>query len=167
LIYASAGVTISSNNVSNTQGGVFVGSDPTYGVADGSTISLNRISTTHAYDGIDVCSNGNSVSKNTIYSSDESAVHLDDQCFGPGNSPSGNNNNVEGTIVNTACAGVLEGPSASGNNVGLISPNTFYNVTYTDLQGSDTCTPAFAPAKISGKNQAVASHGHARVTAMR
>jgi nitrous oxidase accessory protein NosD len=59
LVYASSGVTTSGNLVNNTQFGIAYVSDPTLGTADGGTIVSNKISATHLYDGIDVCSNSN------------------------------------------------------------------------------------------------------------
>lgn len=167
LVYASANVKVSSNNVSNTQGGIVLESDPTFGSADGSTISLNRISTTHIYDGIDVCSDGNTISRNIVSSSDESAIHLDDECTEPDTTTTGNNNDVFDNTVNTACAGILEGPVVTGNFTGGTPINTFFNVTSISLTGSDTCTPAFAQVKKVGNNKAGARHGHGKIQAAR
>lgn len=81
---ASPNVTIKSNNVSNTQFGIAIVSDPTLGVADGAILTSNTVSLTHLYDGIDLCSNNNKATGNTISGSDESGIHLDDTCPGAG-----------------------------------------------------------------------------------
>jgi hypothetical protein len=130
LVYASTGITISLNNVGSAQFGITADSDPTYGPGDNTTIKSNKVQGTQIFDAIDVCSNSNTVTSNTIYGSTESAIHLDDSCG------SGNNNTASGNIINGACAGVLLG-TGSGNTS---TPNTFINVGSTTLAG-DTCTP--------------------------
>jgi len=127
LVYASEGVTISSNSVGSAQFGIAVDSDPTYGPADSNTITSNKISGTQVFDAIDVCSSSNTVKLNNIYGSAQSAIHVDDGCG------SGNYNTVTNNTINEACAGILE-----GTNTGTYSPNTYDNVTYTTLAG-DVC----------------------------
>jgi hypothetical protein len=46
LVYASSGVTVSGNTVGNTQFGIAFVSDPTFGPADGGTVTGNRIAAT-------------------------------------------------------------------------------------------------------------------------
>jgi len=132
LIYASAGVTASSNTVESTQLAIVPATDPTYGNADGTTINSNHIGGTQNYDAIDLCSDNNTAESNVIYGSAQSGIHLDDSC-----SPStGSNNIVKSNTVNEACAGILLG-SGTGNT---LAPNTYMNVTNTTLAG-DTCSP--------------------------
>jgi hypothetical protein len=104
------------------------------------------VSTTHLYDGIDLCSNNNVATSNIINGADESGVHVDDTCTG-----ASTGNIVQKNTINSACAGVLSGP-ASGST---ISPNTYYNTINIQVTGSDTC--------ISGPRAAqkavVKSHG--------
>ena len=130
LVYASAGVSVTSNTVGNSQLGISFDSDPTDGSADGGTIASNKVSATHLFDGLDVCSNGNSVLKNTVFGSDESGIHLDSACSGTGTS-----NTVTNNVINDSCAGILEDPGTT-NTVGS---NTFHNVTNTIATGP-TCT---------------------------
>lgn len=134
LVYASSGVTTSGNVVSSTQYGIAYASDPTLGAADGGTITLNKVSATHLYDGIDVCSNNNTIQKNTINASDEAGVHLDSTCGG-----TGVNNTVMSNTVNLGCAGILDG--GSGNTY---SGNLFYNTKVLFATGTDVCSPAVA-----------------------
>ncbi len=151
LVYGSAGVKISGNYVSNTQYGITVDSDVADSLpADGSVISGNHVQATHLYDAIDLCSSSNVVTKNTVFGSDESAIHVDDTCTG-----TSTGNSVANNTINSACAGILIGPSGSGST----SPNTYYNVTTEILSGSDVC-PLVAPATSfstaatrHGKNQ--------------
>jgi len=144
LIYASSGVTVTSNTVDSTQLGIVPATDPTYGNANGTIIRLNHVGGTQTYDAIDLCSDGNTASSNVIYGSAESAVHVDDEC-----PPStGSHTTVSSNTINEACAGILIGPSSASNTIGT---NTFMNVTNTTLAG-DTCTPLAGP---SGKHQSI------------
>jgi hypothetical protein len=134
LIYASVGITVSSNVVDSTQLAIVPATDPNYGPADDTVIQTNHIGGTQNFDAIDLCSNGNTATANMIYGSAQSGVHVDDECPGPGSTPSGNNNTVTGNTINEACAGILLG-SGSGNTT---SPDTFFNVVNTTL-GGDSC----------------------------
>jgi hypothetical protein len=142
LVYASTGVTITGNTVGNSQSGIIVFSDPTYGSADGATIMNNKVSATHVYDGIDTCSDNNFIKSNTVNGSDESGIHVDDQCLNPGDLPTGNGTTVQQNTINVACAGVLKG-SGSGN---VFASNTYFNVSVTEA-GGNTCTPPLARTK--------------------
>jgi parallel beta-helix repeat protein len=153
LVYASPNVTIKSNNVSNTQYGIAIVSDPTLGVADGAILTSNTVSLTHLYDGIDLCSNNNKATGNTISGSDESGIHLDDTCSG-----AGTGNTVTSNKINSACAGILSGPGATGNTT---TSNTFYNVITVQATGSNTCTP---PPGLASK---AVARAHARIRAAR
>ena len=115
-----------------TQAGIAVFSDATFGAADNSTIMGNTIFGTHDFDGIEVCSNNNTASLNVVNGSDESGIHIDDSCTG-----SATGNSVTKNIINSACAGILSGPS-TGN---ITTPNAFYNVVTLRLTGTNICTP--------------------------
>ena len=143
LIFASAGLSVTSNTVESTQFGIVPVTDPGFGgSANGTTIKANHIGGTQIFDAIDLCSDGNTVQGNVIYGSSQDAIHLDDSC-----SPStGSNNTVTGNAINEGCAGILLG-SGTGNTT--IPSNTFMNVTHTTLSG-DVCTPAVG--KMSGLN---------------
>ena len=100
--------------------------------ADTNVVSNNHVSDTHLGDGIDLCSNNNTVSGNTMFSSGQAGIHLDSSC------PStGNNNTVSKNTVNEACAGILLG-SGTGNTFPIA--NLVANVANTTLAG-DVCTP--------------------------
>jgi hypothetical protein len=141
--YGSENISITSNQVTNTQYGIAVTGCPgcggVNGDGNGATISNNTISATHLYDAIDVCANNVTVMNNKINGADESGVHLDDTCFSPESGAA-----VSGNTISQSCAGVLEGPNASGTGVGT---NTYYNVGTLVMTGSDTCTPALIPAR--------------------
>jgi len=153
LVYASSNVAIKSNNVSNTQFGIAIVSDPTLGAADGATLTSNTVSATHLYDGIDLCSNSNIVTTNTINGSDEAAIHVDDTCTG-----ASTGNMVTKNQINSACAGILSGPGASSNTT---IPNTFYNVVTLQSTGTNTCTPP------PGKPNKAGARSHTPIRAAR
>jgi hypothetical protein len=132
LIYASSGVTVLGNTVESTQLGIVPATDPTYGTADSTTIRSNHIGGTQNFDAIDLCSDNNTATLNTIYGSAQSGVHVDDEC--PPSTGSGNT--VTSNTINEACAGILLG-TGTGNTT---APNTFSNVTNTTLAG-DACSP--------------------------
>ncbi len=152
LIYASAGLTVTSNTVESAQLGIVPATDPTYGDANGTIIKSNHVGGTQNYDAIDLCSDNNTAQSNVIYGSAESGIHVDDEC-----PPStGSNTIATGNTINEACAGILIGPTSAGNT---IAPNTVMNVTNTTLAG-DTCTPSYTvfastPEGSSGKQQSL------------
>jgi hypothetical protein len=148
LVYASTGITVSGNGVNSSQFGIVAVTDPTYGPADSTSITTNRISGTQLFDAIDVCSNSNTVQTNTIYGSTESGVHFDDACG------SGNNNTATGNTINEACAGILLGTGTSNTS----TPNNFFDVTNTTLSGDVCPAPVSGSAKTgdaSGKQRAL------------
>jgi hypothetical protein len=145
LVYDSSNISVTSNHVSNTQGGVAIADD---GVlpADNATISGNVLNGSLVFDAIDVCgSNGGTVSTNTVAGSGQSAIHLDSTCTVIGG-PAGGGASVSGNTLNEACAGILNG--TSGNTIGT---NTSFNVGNTTLAG-DSCTVSEAD-RIGGSEQ--------------
>lgn len=146
LIFASEGISVTSNYVGSAQFGIVADTDSagfctgsngaiSCGPADNTIITGNRVVGTQIFDGIDACSNGNTVESNTIFGSTESGVHVDDTCTSSTyGTTSGNNNLVTKNVINEACAGVLTG-TGTGNTV---TPNTLYNAVNTTLAG-DVC----------------------------
>jgi parallel beta-helix repeat protein len=139
LIFDSGNMTITANFVTNVQNGIPIVTDGTM-PADNNTVANNHVSNTHLGDGIDLCSNGNSVSGNVVFSSGQAGIHLDSSC-----GSTGNNNIVSTNIVNEACAGILRG-TGTGNTFPL--PNLVANVANTSLDG-DVCTPTvLSPRRV-------------------
>jgi hypothetical protein len=138
LVFASAGVTVSGNTVGNIQFGIAFVSDPVSGPADGGIITGNRVSATHIFDGIELCSSSNAVHGNTLNGSAESAIHVDSSC-GPVM-----NNVVSGNTVNDACAGIMVGTAAGSNSIGF---NAFFNARHTVLT-ADRCTPPLSSVPL-------------------
>jgi parallel beta-helix repeat protein len=132
LIFDSGDVTITGNSVTNTQNGIPIVTDGAF-PADHNAVSNNHVSNTHLGDGIDLCSNHNTVSGNTVFSSGRAGIHLDSSC-----GSTGNNNIVSKNTVNEACAGILLG-SGTGNTFPIA--NVVANVANTSRAG-DVCTPA-------------------------
>ncbi|MGA9530242.1 MAG: right-handed parallel beta-helix repeat-containing protein [Terriglobales bacterium] len=141
--YGSENVSITTNQVANTQYGIAVTGCPgcggVNGDGDGATISGNTISATHLYDAIDVCANNAIVTSNKINGADESGIHIDDTC----GFPSETGNSISSNTISQSCAAVLEGPNTSST----VGTNTYYNVGTQLMTGSDTCTPALAPVR--------------------
>jgi hypothetical protein len=134
LINDSGDVSIRGNTVTFTQNGIAVVTDGNQ-PSDNNTIINNQVTNTLLGDGIDLCSNGNSVIANSVFSSVRAGIHLDGSC---GPASTGNNNTVSRNVVNDACAGILLG-SGTGNR--FLGGNAFANVANTTLAG-DTCTVA-------------------------
>jgi parallel beta-helix repeat protein len=144
LIYDSGNMTITGNSVTNAQNGIPIVTDGTF-PADNNVVSNNHVSSTHLGDGIDLCSNNNTVFGNTVFTSGQAGIHLDSSC-----GSTGNNNIVSKNTVNEACAGILLG-SGTGNTFPIA--NLVANVANTTLAG-DVCTPAVLTVSR------VASQGH-------
>jgi len=143
IVFDSGSLTIQSNTVSNTQFGIVIYSDGEQD-ADNNTITSNSVAATHADDGMDLCSNGNTVKANIVYASDGAGIHLDSTCSEDGGS-TGNGNTVSGNTVNEACAGVLLG-SGTGNG---LSANSSFNVIDTTFAG-DICPAGDNTAEVRG-----------------
>jgi parallel beta-helix repeat protein len=154
LVYSSANVEVGFNTVGSTNFGIVTVSDPTYpsqqdptGGADHTNIHDNNVLGTQVFDGIDVCSNNNTVLNNSVFSSTEAGIHLDSSC-----GSTGKNNVVLSNTINEACAGILQGGTPNtlggGSLFGLIplpGSNTFFNDANTVLAGN-VCPVAPAPA---------------------
>jgi hypothetical protein len=164
LLFDSGGtsgtpVTISSNTVSNTQGGIVIYTDGS-APADYNTVSSNKVTTTPAIvvtgytyllDGIDLCSNHNTATSNTVYYSSGSGVHLDSSCA---TGMTGNSSSASGTTVNEACAGVL-----LGNNAGSATTTTSYNVVEVTATG-DSCPVGNGGTSVSASGRATPQPKH-------
>jgi len=136
LVYGSQSIAVTGNTVNNTQFGIGIATDPSSPSADSNTVTGNKVSTTNLYDGIELCSNANLAQSNSIFGSDEAGVHIDDSCTG-----SATGNKVTNNTINSACAGLLIGPGASGS---ITTPNAFFNVSTVVKSGSNVCTPPLA-----------------------
>jgi hypothetical protein len=152
IIQCSQGVTVSGNTIGDTQAGITVYSGSVcpsrgYGNGDANTITKNTISQTHIFDAIYVCGNFNLVQGNTINSTSEAAIRLDDSC-NPG--ISGISNTFSSNVVNEACTTSLVDPVVVGANT--IGSNTTYNVAFDQLVGTvlspGFCIASGAPTSI-------------------
>jgi hypothetical protein len=161
LLYDSGGangspVAISTNTVSNTQGGIVAITDGAE-TADYNNVTSNKVTTTPAIvvtgqtfllDGIDLCSNNNTAMSNTVFNSSGAGVHLDSSCSEP-SGPSGTGTATDNT-VNEACAGVLLG--SSGSATGTVT----FNVVETTAPGN------MCPAGNSGASAIIRAAGKVR-----
>jgi hypothetical protein len=113
----------------------------TSGVGDGAIVTTNKVFGTRIFDGIDVCTNNNTIQTNTIMNSSESAIHLDASCGVFDSGTSGSGNTVTGNTIVDACTGVLEDAGTSNTTV----PNTYFAAGTT---AGSSCTPT--PSRQSG-----------------
>ncbi len=152
LVYDSADVKTVNNVVGNTQFGIVYVTDTSFpGLsADGGTIASNTVLGTSIFDGIDICSNHNSVTHNVVYDSDESGIHLDSSC-----GTTGNDNHVLRNTINEACAAILDG--GSGN---VTSGNVFLNDVYTILTGNTCSSPLMSSAQQATASVLSGGSGH-------
>jgi hypothetical protein len=152
LLYDTAensGITVTGNRVGNSQlpiALITLGDDGA-NLGDGVTVSDNHIFGTSAYDAIDVCTNGSTVTGNTIFNSAESGVHLDASCGIHFGGLTGNNNIATGnTILESACAGILFDPTTTGNTT---TPDTYYTVPFPVTSSTSKCTVAAGTAMLA------------------
>jgi hypothetical protein len=141
----NSGIEVESNTLGNSQIPIALETYEEYGsteYGDGVTVSGNKIFGTGYYDAIDVCTNDNSITGNTIFNSAESGVHLDSSCAGA-SVPTGNTNTVNSnTILESACAGILEDSVTTGNTTGT---ETYWTVPFPLLVSSTAFPPASCP----------------------
>jgi parallel beta-helix repeat protein len=125
-------IVVSGNTLGNSNVAIslFTSTPGTYG--DGVSVTGNKIFGTSTFDGIDVCTNGNAITGNTVFNSAQSGIHLDASCGGTGigNGVTGN------TILESACAGILtdSGTGTVGAN------NTYYTVPFPVTSSIASCT---------------------------
>jgi hypothetical protein len=150
LILDSGDMSIRGNSVASTQYGIAVVTDGNQSDNNNSVIN-NQIVNTQIGDGIDLCSNGNTVMSNSVFSSSQAGILLDGSCS---STSTGNNNTISANVVNDACAGILLG-SGTGNTFPVA--NTYANVAFLTLAG-DVCTPPAVPSVHA--NSLVASPRH-------
>jgi hypothetical protein len=135
----SSGITVSSNIVGNSQIPIALFTD-TANLGDTVSVTGNKVFGTSTYDGIDVCTNSNTVTGNTIFNSAESGVHLDASCSGTGNSNIATGN----TILESACAGILNDSGTTGNTT---APDTYYTVPFPVTSSTGSCPFVAGPVR--------------------
>ncbi len=107
------------------------------------TVTVNYINNSFV-DGIDICSNGNTIQNNDEYNSVRAGIHIDSTCTeGSGGGSSGNNNVLTKNNSNGACAGLLLG-NGTGNTS---NPQILIaNVNFQTLAGN-TCNMPLGTSK--------------------
>jgi parallel beta-helix repeat protein len=132
-------IVVSGNTLGNSNVAISLFTDTTGTYGDGVNVTSNKIFGTSTFDGIDVCTNGNIITNNTIFNSSQSGIHLDASCSG-----TGTGNNVNGnTILESACAGILT-DSGTGT-VG--AANVFYTVPFPVTNSTASCPVPSGPAR--------------------
>jgi len=115
----SGGITVTSNIVGNSQNPIALETDGDNGggnLGDGVSVTTNKVFGATG-DAIDVCTNSNKVTSNTIFNNGNSGVHLDASCGVSYGGVSGINNVATGnTIVESTCAGILDDSGGTGGN---------------------------------------------------
>ncbi len=134
-------VPVTTNKISNSQfAGIGLYTD---GASDDwINVAGNTIQNTSEFDGIDACSNNNTITGNKITNSTaEAAIHLDGLCGG-----TGTGNTVTGNKMTNACVGILSGPAEGENTIGT---NKYVSVQQQIVYGTDSysCGPAHHPVR--------------------
>src|ERR1700732_4417176 len=138
LFFSATGdPTIQGNVVDSANIGIATDAD-----AGGATITSNHVGGSLNFDGIDLCTPGDTAKSNVVYNSTNSGIHLEDSCVSAATGAT-----VTTNSINEACTGVLVGATAGGTT----TPNTYFNVFTEVLTGSDTCTPPALPGNSSVK----------------
>ena len=143
-------VPVTGNKVSNSAF-AGVGLYSLGGSNDWINVASNTIQNTTEFDGIDACSNNNTITGNKVTSSYEAAIHLDGLC----DSPSGTGNTVTGNKITIACVGILSGPSDP--NANTIGTNKYADVQQQIVYGSDSASCSGA-VRVPPRHQR--SHKH-------
>jgi parallel beta-helix repeat protein len=131
-------IVVSGNTLGNSNFAVSLFTDAPGTFGDGVTVTGNKIFGTSTFDAIDVCTNANIITGNTIFNSSESGIHLDASCGGTG---TGNNVSAN-TILESACAGILDDPGTS-----TVGANTFYTVPFPVASSTSSCSLPSSPAR--------------------
>jgi hypothetical protein len=126
-----AGIAVSGNTVGNSQEGIQLYTDSSGTLGDGVLVSANKIYGTSSFDGIDVCTSGNTITGNTIINAAESGVHFDGSCgVSHSNNASGN------TFIESACAGYLADAGTSNPS----PTGTYLDVPFAVATSTAGCT---------------------------
>jgi parallel beta-helix repeat protein len=141
----SGGVVVSGNTLGNSNIAIalYTTTPGTYG--DGASVTLNKIFGTSTFDAIDVCTNHNSITGNTIFNSAQSGIHLDASCGGTGFANYVSTN----TILESACAGILT--DAGAGTVG--SGNSFYTVPFPITSSTASCAVPAAAVRAGNRRK--------------
>ncbi|MFZ3262549.1 MAG: right-handed parallel beta-helix repeat-containing protein [Terriglobales bacterium] len=147
LLYDSSGAITVSGNITGNSNIAIALEAATSGYGNDVSVTGNKIFGTSTFDGIDVCTNNNTVTGNVIFNSAQSAVHLDATCAGG----TGNSNTVSGnTILESACAGYLADSGTTGN---APLTGTFYTVPFPTTSSTGECTIPSGPARAGATHK--------------
>jgi hypothetical protein len=136
---ATGPVVITNNTLGYSQLAIALETDGLDGgnLGDGVYLSGNKIYGATS-DAIDVCTNANVLTSNTIFNSGRSAVHFDASCGALfGGSTGTNNSATKNTILESGCAGILDDTSGAGGNI--TTPDTFYTLPFSVTDSAGSC----------------------------
>jgi hypothetical protein len=153
----NSGISVASNILGNSQLPLGLETDFADGpgaYGDGVSVTGNKIFGASTYDGIDVCTNGNTITNNLFANSVESGVHLDASCgatYGGGTLFTGNNNTLtNNTFLGGSCAGVLADSGTTGNTIGS---ENYYSLPLTIASSTSSCTLPARPARAKAQRR--------------
>jgi hypothetical protein len=136
----SSGITVTGNIVGNSQTGIALETDGDNGggnLGDGVSVTTNKVFGATG-DAIDVCTNGNKVTSNTIFNNGNSGVHLDESCGVNYGGVTGMNNIATGnTIVESTCGGILDDWAGAGGNT--YTGETDFTVPFPVAYSTGSC----------------------------
>jgi hypothetical protein len=147
-----ASMEVQGNTVGNSNIPIALETDTPGTYGDGVYVRNNKVYgsasniTSPSVDGIDLCTNNNVATGNTIYNSSQSGIHLDTSCgvAVSGSTVTGN------TFEESACAGILQDATAGSNTT---SPDTYFDVPLKVTSSTGSCTiPAGASAPRAHNN---------------
>jgi hypothetical protein len=140
LLYDTAensGISVTNNVVSNSQFPIVLYAD-TAGVGDGVTLTGNKVFSVSSFDGIDLCTNGNTVKSNSVFNSARSGIHIDTSCGAAFGGSTGTNNTItNNTVLESACAGLLDDTNGVGSNT--IAADNYWTVPFTLTASTSRC----------------------------
>lgn len=119
-------------------------------------VAMNTIDNTNPYDGIDACSDHDTILENTVSSSTQSAIHLDSTCTEADTTASGYHNSVVSNRLAQACVGVLSGPPTAADNT--IRGNIMVGVTNQFEYGADSFTCPAAQFRGTARFRSAQTH---------
>lgn len=130
-------IVVSGNTLGNSNVAISLFTDTTGTYGDGVSVTSDKIFGTSTFDGIDVCTNGNTITSNTIFNSSQSGIRASCTGTGTGNAVTGN------TILEYACAGILTDPGT-----GVVgATNVFYTVPFPVTNSTASCPFPSGPAR--------------------
>jgi hypothetical protein len=156
LIFGAPSISVTNNTIENSQFPIALISNknapapsvnhPLAGTANATTVTGNSITNSPYGDGIDACSDTNTITGNTIVETLSSGIHLDLRCDRVMNRSPGDT--VTGNTIVDSCTGILLGTTSSPLTTNTIHSNTGVNLE-SDTTAGDSCMPTVSNAVMA------------------